>query len=123
MNVTPRVAQNTGRPSVSSIDVRTTPHEGCGVSQKRRKRIEEYFRRVEQNRAVAQAETLQSVQTGEDFRFYSDSLQALFLCESWFRSQSPGDWAEVSLGATRKIRGEQPTFRATELLRAKMQSE
>jgi hypothetical protein len=43
MNVTPHVAQNTGRPGGSVIDARTTRHSGCAVSQKRRKRIEECF--------------------------------------------------------------------------------
>ena len=42
MNVTPHVAQNTnGRRS--AIDGRTTRHEGYGLSQKKRKRIEEVF--------------------------------------------------------------------------------
>lgn len=42
MNITPHVAQNTnGRRS--AIDGRTTRHEGYGLSQKKRKRIEEVF--------------------------------------------------------------------------------
>jgi transposase len=43
MNVTPHVAQNTKRPGGSSIDGRTTRHEGYQVSQRIRKRIEEVF--------------------------------------------------------------------------------
>jgi transposase len=43
MNVTPHVAQNTGRPGGSAIDARTTRHPGYAVSQKKRKRIEECF--------------------------------------------------------------------------------
>jgi transposase len=43
MNVTPHVAQNTGRPGGSAIDTRTTRHSGYTVSQKKRKRIEECF--------------------------------------------------------------------------------
>jgi IS5 family transposase len=43
MNVTPHVAQNTGRPGGSAIDARTTRHAGCAVSQRKRKRIEECF--------------------------------------------------------------------------------
>jgi transposase len=41
-NVTPHVAQNDSRKK-SSIDERTTRHIGYGISQKRRKRIEEIF--------------------------------------------------------------------------------
>ena len=43
MNVTPHVAQNTGRPGGSAIDARTTRHSAYAVSQKKRKRIEECF--------------------------------------------------------------------------------
>ncbi len=43
MNVTPHVAQNTGRPGGSAVDARTTRRSGYAVSQKRRKRIEECF--------------------------------------------------------------------------------
>jgi len=43
MNVTPHVAQNEKRPGGSAIDGRTTRHEGYGVSQRKRKRIEECF--------------------------------------------------------------------------------
>jgi transposase len=43
MNVTPHVAQNTARSGGSAIDARTTRHAGYGVSQKKRKRIEECF--------------------------------------------------------------------------------
>jgi transposase len=43
MNVTPHVAQNTKRPSGSAIDERTTRHGGYGISQRKRKRIEESF--------------------------------------------------------------------------------
>ena len=43
MNVTPHVAQNTGRPGGSAIDTRTTRHSGYTVSQKKRKRIEKCF--------------------------------------------------------------------------------
>jgi transposase len=43
MNVTPHVAQNTGRPGGSAIDARTTRRSGYAVSQKKRKRIEECF--------------------------------------------------------------------------------
>src|SRR5271154_1608597 len=43
MNVTPHVAQNTGRPGGSAIDARTTRHPGYAVSQRKRKRIEECF--------------------------------------------------------------------------------
>jgi IS5 family transposase len=43
MNVTPHVAQNIKRSGGSAIDERTTRHGGYGVSQKKRKRIEECF--------------------------------------------------------------------------------
>jgi len=43
MNVTPHVAQNTGRVGGSAVDARTTRHAGYTVSQKKRKRIEECF--------------------------------------------------------------------------------
>jgi transposase len=43
LNVTPHVAQNLGRPGGSAIDARTPQHAGYGVSQKKRKRIEECF--------------------------------------------------------------------------------
>jgi transposase len=43
MNVTPHVAQNTGRAGGSAVDARTTRHAGYAVSQKKRKRIEECF--------------------------------------------------------------------------------
>jgi transposase len=43
MCVTPHVAQNLGRRGGSSIDDRTTRHASYGISQKKRKRIEECF--------------------------------------------------------------------------------
>ena len=43
LKVTPHVAQNTKRSGGSAIDERTTRHAGYGISQKRRKRIEESF--------------------------------------------------------------------------------
>jgi transposase len=43
LHVTPHVAQNTKRRGGSAIDARTTRHSGYGVSQKKRKRIEECF--------------------------------------------------------------------------------
>ena len=43
MQITPRVAQNHKRSGASAIDERTTRHEGYGVSQRKRKRIEECF--------------------------------------------------------------------------------
>jgi len=43
MNVTPHVAQNTGRRGGSAIDHRTTRHESYRISQRKRKRIEECF--------------------------------------------------------------------------------
>jgi IS5 family transposase len=43
MGVTPHVAQNLARPGGSAIDRRTTQHAGYGLSQKKRKRIEECF--------------------------------------------------------------------------------
>jgi len=43
LGVTPHVAQNLGRNGGSAIDGRTTRHTGYGVSQKKRKRIEECF--------------------------------------------------------------------------------
>jgi transposase len=43
MNVTPHLAQNTGRSGGSAIDARTTRHAGYAASQKKRKRIEECF--------------------------------------------------------------------------------
>jgi len=41
--VTPHVAANTERRGGSAIDGRTTRHEGYGVSQRKRKRVEEIF--------------------------------------------------------------------------------
>jgi len=43
LGVTPHVAQNLGRRGGSAIDGRTTQHLGYGLSQKKRKRIEECF--------------------------------------------------------------------------------
>ena len=43
MNVTPHVSQNVKRSGGSAIDGRTTRHEGCQVSQRKRKQIEEVF--------------------------------------------------------------------------------
>lgn len=43
LNVTPHVAQNTARNGGSAIDGRTTRHAGYGVSQRKRKRIEQCF--------------------------------------------------------------------------------
>jgi len=43
MQVTPHVAQNVNRSGGSAIDARTTRHEGYGVSQRKRKRVEEVF--------------------------------------------------------------------------------
>ena len=43
LKVTPRVAQNLGRPGGSAIDARTTQHVGCAISQRRRKRVAECF--------------------------------------------------------------------------------
>jgi transposase len=43
MQVTPHVAQNVKRTGGSAIDERTTRHAGYGISQKKRKRIEESF--------------------------------------------------------------------------------
>ena len=43
MNVRPHVAQNTRRPGGSSIDKRTTRHDGYAVSQKKRPLIEKAF--------------------------------------------------------------------------------
>ena len=43
MDATPHVSQNTKRPGGSAIDARTTRHAGYGVSQQKRKRIEECF--------------------------------------------------------------------------------
>src|SRR5690349_14835735 len=48
LKVTPHVAQNTGRSGGTAIDQRTTRHEGYGVSQKKRKRIEESIGWVKQ---------------------------------------------------------------------------
>lgn len=43
LRVTPQVAQNQNRPGGSALDQRTTRHPGYGLSQKKRKRIEECF--------------------------------------------------------------------------------
>src|SRR5215471_18774444 len=43
LGVTPHVAQNLGRNGGSAIDGRTTRHLGYGLSQKKRKRVEECF--------------------------------------------------------------------------------
>ena len=43
LEVTPHVAQNDKRSGGSAIDARTTRHAGYGISQKKRKRIEESF--------------------------------------------------------------------------------
>ena len=43
MQITPHVAQNQSRPGGSAIDQRTTRYEGYGLSQRKRKRIEECF--------------------------------------------------------------------------------
>jgi hypothetical protein len=43
LKVTPHVAQNTKRSGGSAIDERTTRHAGYGISQTKRKRIEESF--------------------------------------------------------------------------------
>src|SRR5258707_4717617 len=43
IRVTPHVAQNTGRRGGSAIDSRTARHASYAISQKKRKRIEEWF--------------------------------------------------------------------------------
>lgn len=43
MRITPHVAQNTERTGGSAIDSRTTRHPGYGISQQKRKRVEEPF--------------------------------------------------------------------------------
>jgi len=43
LNVTPHVAQNTGRAGGSAVDGRTTRHRGYAISQRIRKRVEEIF--------------------------------------------------------------------------------
>ena len=43
LRVTPHVAQNRARRSISAVDGRTTQHQGYHISQKKRKRIEECF--------------------------------------------------------------------------------
>jgi len=43
MQVTPHVAQNLKRKGGSAVDCRTTRHDGYGISQRKRKRIEECF--------------------------------------------------------------------------------
>jgi hypothetical protein len=43
MRVTPHVAQNLARQGGSAIDGRTTEHASYGISQKKRKGIEECF--------------------------------------------------------------------------------
>jgi transposase len=43
IGVTPHVAQNTERPGGSAVDERTTRHAGYGISQRKRKRIEQSF--------------------------------------------------------------------------------
>ena len=43
MNVTPHVAQNVNRSGGSAIDGRTTRHGSYGLSQRKRKRVEEVF--------------------------------------------------------------------------------
>ena len=43
LKVTPHVAQNIKRTAGSAIDQRTTRHDGYGISQRKRKRIEESF--------------------------------------------------------------------------------
>src|SRR5271168_946560 len=43
LGVTPHVAQNDGRRGGSAIDARTTRHASYGISQRKRKRIEECF--------------------------------------------------------------------------------
>ena len=43
LDITPHVAQNTGRRGGSAIDGRTTRHAGYAVSMRKRKRVEEIF--------------------------------------------------------------------------------
>ena len=43
MQITPHVAQNEKRAGGSALDARTTRHESYGLSQRRRKRVEEIF--------------------------------------------------------------------------------
>jgi hypothetical protein len=43
LNLTPHVAQNTGRRGGSAVDGRTTRHAGYAISQRKRKLIEEIF--------------------------------------------------------------------------------
>lgn len=52
LNVTPHVAQNTGRPGGSALDARTTRHAGYTVSQRIRKRVEEIFGWSKDGRAL-----------------------------------------------------------------------
>ncbi len=43
LHITPHVAQNTERKGGSALDERTTRHEGYGISQRMRKRVEEVY--------------------------------------------------------------------------------
>jgi transposase len=43
LQITPHVAQNQNRPGGSALDRRTTRHPGYGLSQRKRKRVEECF--------------------------------------------------------------------------------
>jgi len=43
MRVTPHVAQNSGRPGGSALDRRTVRHAGYGISQRKRKLVEQAF--------------------------------------------------------------------------------
>ena len=75
MNVTPHVAQNTGRPGGSAIDARTTRHAGYAVSQKKTKADRGVLRLAEGHRAAAQTETSRTVQSGMDLHLRGSGLQ------------------------------------------------
>ncbi len=82
MNVTPHVAQNTGRASGSAIDARTTRHRGYAVSQKKRKTDRRMLRLAEGHRSVAQARTSRAVQGGMDLHLRRGGLQPGAIAEA-----------------------------------------
>jgi transposase len=75
LGVTPHVARNTGRRGGSALDARTTRHPGYAVSQRKRKRIEECFAWLKDERTAPQAATPRTAESGLDLHLRGSGLQ------------------------------------------------
>ena len=100
MRVTPHVAQNLARRGGSAIDGRTTRHAGYALSQRKRKRIEEWLRLAEDHRAHAQGAPSRGVQSALDLYPRLRRLQSGAHTKSHRRSSGRVSRGRIVLRAT-----------------------